>query len=571
MDDASNAAPPVPGKDFIREILDEDRRTGKHAGRVATRFPPEPNGYLHIGHAKSICLNFGVASEYGGKCNLRFDDTNPLKEETEYVDSIQDDVHWLGFDWQNRLFYASDYFGKLYEFGETLIRSGKAYVCDLSADEVRAYRGTLTEPGRNSPWRDRAAAESLDLFRRMRAGEFPDGSRTLRAKIDMASPNINLRDPALFRIRKAAHHRTGDAWCIYPMYDYAHALSDWIEGITHSLCTLEFEDHRPLYDWCLEALDLPDRPRQIEFARLSLTYTLLSKRKLLLLVTGGHVTGWNDPRMPTLAGFRRRGFTPEALRDFCNRIGLAKRDSVVEVELLEHCLREDLNRRAPRVMAVLDPVRVVLTNYPEGQVEELDAVNNPEDASQGTRKVPFSRELLIDRDDFREVPPPKYHRLSPGQEVRLRWGYIIRCDEAVKDPATGVLTELRCTYDPQTRGGDAPAGRKVKGTIHWVSAAHAHDAEVRLYDRLFSTSNPDAATESGDFLANLNPDSLVVKTGCRVEPSLSSAKTGDVFQFERVGYFSVDPDSGPSGLVFNRSVSLRDTWGKIEKRARGGA
>ena len=570
MDDESKAAPPIPGKDFIREILDEDRRTGKHAGRVATRFPPEPNGYLHIGHAKSICLNFGVASEYGGTCNLRFDDTNPLKEETEYVDSIQDDVHWLGFDWQDRLFYASDYFGKLYEFGETLIRSGKAYVCDLSADEVRAYRGTLTEPGRNSPWRDREAAESLDLFRRMRAGEFPDGSRTLRAKIDMASPNINLRDPALFRIRKAAHHRTGDAWCIYPMYDYAHALSDWIEGITHSLCTLEFEDHRPLYDWCLEALDLPDRPRQIEFARLSLTYTLLSKRKLLQLVTGGHVTSWNDPRMPTLAGFRRRGFTPEALRDFCNRIGLAKRDSVVEVELLEHCLREDLNRRAPRVMAVLDPVRVVLTNYPEGKVEELDAVNNPEDASQGTRKVPFSRELLIDRDDFREVPPPKYHRLSPGQEVRLRWGYIIRCDEAVKDPVTGVLMELRCTYDPQTRGGDAPAGRKVKGTIHWVSAAHARNAEVRLYDRLFSAPNPDAAPEGRDFLVNLNPNSLVVKTGCRVEPSLSSAKKGDVFQFERVGYFTVDPDSGPSDLVFNRSVSLRDTWGKIEKRARGG-
>ncbi|MGZ5430140.1 MAG: glutamine--tRNA ligase/YqeY domain fusion protein [Thermoanaerobaculia bacterium] len=571
MDDASKGAPPIAGKDFIREILDEDRRTGKHGGRVATRFPPEPNGYLHIGHAKSICLNFGVASEYGGTCNLRFDDTNPLKEETEYVDSIQDDVHWLGFDWQDRLFYASDYFGKLYEFGETLIRSGKAYVCDLSADEVRAYRGTLTEPGRNSPWRDREAAESLDLFRRMRAGEFPDGSRTLRAKIDMASPNINLRDPALFRIRKAAHHRTGDAWCIYPMYDYAHALSDWIEGITHSLCTLEFEDHRPLYDWCLEALDLPDRPRQIEFARLSLTYTLLSKRKLLQLVTGGHVTSWNDPRMPTLAGFRRRGFTPEALRDFCNRIGLAKRDSVVEVELLEHCLREDLNRRAPRVMAVLDPVRVVLTNYPEGVVEELDAVNNPEDASQGTRKVPFSRELLIDRDDFREVPPPKYHRLSPGQEVRLRWGYIIRCDEAVKDPVTGVLTELRCTYDPQTRGGDAPAGRKVKGTIHWVSAAHARNAEVRLYDRLFSAPNPDAAPEGRDFLVNLNPNSLVTKTDCRVEPSLSSAKKGDVFQFERVGYFTVDPDSGPSGLVFNRSVSLRDTWGKIEKRARGGA
>jgi glutaminyl-tRNA synthetase len=570
MDDASKAAAPIPGKDFIREILDEDRRTGKHAGRVATRFPPEPNGYLHIGHAKSICLNFGVASEYGGTCNLRFDDTNPLKEETEYVDSIQGDVHWLGFDWQDRLFYASDYFGKLYEFGETLIRSGKAYVCDLTADEVRAYRGTLTEPGRNSPWRDREVEENLDLFRRMRAGEFPDGSRTLRAKIDMASPNINLRDPALFRIRKATHHRTGDVWCIYPMYDYAHALSDWMEGITHSLCTLEFEDHRPLYDWCLEALDLPDRPRQIEFARLNLTYTLLSKRKLLQLVTGGHVTGWNDPRMPTLAGLRRRGFTPEALRDFCNRIGLAKRDSVVEVELLEHCLREDLNRRAPRVMAVFDPVRVVLTNYPEGRVEELDAVNNPEDASQGTRKVPFSRELLIDRDDFREVPPPKYHRLSPGQEVRLRWGYIIRCDEVVKDSTTGVITELRCSYDSGTRGGDAPAGRKVKGTIHWVSAAHALPAEVRLYDRLFSAPNPDAAPEGGDFLANLNPDSLVVKTGCRVEPSLSSAKTGDVFQFERVGYFTVDPDSRPSSLVFNRSVSLRDTWGKIEKRARGG-
>jgi glutaminyl-tRNA synthetase len=570
MEDVSKPAPPTPGKDFIREILDEDRRTGKHAGRVATRFPPEPNGYLHIGHAKSICLNFGVAAEYGGTCNLRFDDTNPLKEETEYVDSIQDDVHWLGFDWQDRLFYASDYFGKLYEFGETLIRAGKAFVCDLSAEEVRAYRGTLTEPGRNSPWRDRGVEENLDLFRRMRAGEFPDGFRTLRAKIDMASPNINLRDPALFRIRKATHHRTGDTWCIYPMYDYAHALSDWMEGITHSLCTLEFEDHRPLYDWCLKALDLPDRPRQIEFARLNLTYTLLSKRKLLQLVTGGHVTGWDDPRMPTLAGLRRRGFTPEALREFCNRIGLAKRDSVVEVELLEHCLREDLNRRAPRVMAVLDPVRVVLTNYPAGEVEELDAVNNPEDASQGTRKVPFSRELLIDRDDFREVPPPKYHRLSPGKEVRLRWGYIIRCEEVVKDPVTGTITELRCTYDPATRGGDAPAGRKVKGTIHWVSAPHALRAEVRLYDRLFSAANPDAVSEGGDFLANLNPDSLVVKTGCRVEPSLSAAKAGDFFQFERVGYFTVDSDSRPSGLVFNRTVSLRDTWGKIEKRARAG-
>jgi glutaminyl-tRNA synthetase len=571
MIEASAPAAETPGKDFIREILDEDRRTGRHAGRVATRFPPEPNGYLHIGHAKSICLNFGVAIEYGGTCNLRFDDTNPLKEDTEYVDSIQEDVHWLGFDWGDRRFFASDYFAKLYEFGEALIRSGKAFVCDLSAEEIRAYRGTLTEPGRDSPWRDRSPAENLDLFQRMRAGEFPDGSRTLRAKIDMASPNINLRDPALFRIRKTAHHRTGDAWCIYPMYDYAHALSDWIERITHSLCTLEFEDHRPLYDWCLEALDLPERPRQIEFARLNLTYTLLSKRKLLHLVTGGHVKGWNDPRMPTLAGFRRRGFTPEALRDFCNRIGLAKRDSVVEVELLEHCLREDLNRRAPRVMAVLDPVRVVLTNYPEGQVEELDAVNNPEDASAGTRKVPFSRELFIDRDDFREVPPPKYHRLSPGKEVRLRWGYLIRCEEVVKDPATGVITELRCTYDPATRGGEAPDGRKVKGTIHWVSAAQALEAEVRLYERLFSNPNPDEAPEGRDFLANLNPGSLVVRTGCRVEPSLASARAGGFFQFERVGYFTVDPDTAPSRLVFNRSVSLRDSWGKIEKNARAGA
>jgi glutaminyl-tRNA synthetase len=561
----------TPGKDFIRDILDEDRRTGRHAGRVATRFPPEPNGYLHIGHAKSICLNFGVAIEYGGTCNLRFDDTNPLKEDTEYVDSIQEDVHWLGFDWGERRFFASDYFAKLYEFGEALIRSGKAFVCDLSAEEVRATRGTLTEPGTNSPYRDRAPAESLDLFQRMRAGEFPDGSRTLRAKIDMASPNINLRDPALFRIRKTAHHRTGDAWCLYPMYDYAHALSDWIERITHSLCTLEFEDHRPLYDWCLEALDLPERPRQIEFARLNLTYTLLSKRKLLHLVTGGHVKGWNDPRMPTLAGLRRRGFTPEALRDFCNRIGLAKRDSVVEVELLEHCLREDLNRRAPRVMAVLDPVRVVVTNYPEGQVEELDAVNNPEDASAGTRKVPFSRELFIDRDDFREVPPPKYHRLSPGKEVRLRWGYLIRCEEVVKDPATGAITELRCTYDPGTRGGEAPDGRKVKGTIHWVSAAQSLEAEVRLYDRLFSSPNPDEAPEGRDFLANLNPGSLVVRTGCRVEPSLASARAGGFFQFERVGYFSVDPDTAASRLVFNRSVSLRDSWGKIERNARASA
>jgi len=569
MDDARDPspAPETPGKDFIREILDEDRRTGKHGGKVATRFPPEPNGYLHIGHAKSICLNFGVALEYGGTCNLRFDDTNPLKEDVEYVDSIQEDVRWLGFDWDGRLFYASDYFGKLYEFGETLIRTGKAFVCDLSAEEVRKTRGTLTEPGRNSPYRDRPAEESLDLFRRMRSGEFPDGSRTLRAKIDMASPNINLRDPALFRIRKATHHRTGDAWCIYPMYDYAHAISDWIEGITHSLCTLEFEDHRPLYDWCLEALDLPSRPRQIEFARLNVTYTLLSKRKLLQLVQGGHVSGWDDPRMPTIAGLRRRGYTPEAIRDFCDRIGLAKRDSVVEVELLEHCLREDLNRRAPRFMGVLDPLRVVITNLPEGSTEELDAVNNPEDPSQGTRKVPFSRELLIERDDFREVPPPKYHRLSPGQEVRLRWGYIIRCHEVVKDAATGAIAELRCTYDPATRGGDAP-GRKVKGTIHWVSAAHALPAEVRLYDRLFSTPSPDETSEGKDFLSNLNPDSLVARADCRVEPALAEKKPLFFFQLERLGYFAVDPDTAPGRLVFNRSVSLRDTWAKIERKSR---
>jgi len=562
-------APPAPGKDFIREIVDADNAAGKHGGRVATRFPPEPNGYLHIGHAKSICLNFGIAKEYGGTCNLRFDDTNPLKEDVEYVDSIQADVKWLGFDWEDRLYYASDYFERLYEFAEELIRRGKAFVCDLSAEEVRATRGTLTEPGKNSPFRGRPVDESLDLFRRMRAGEFPDGARTLRAKIDMASPNINLRDPALYRIRKTVHHRTGDAWHLYPMYDYAHALSDWFEKITHSLCTLEFEDHRPLYDWCLEALDLPERPRQIEFARLNLTYTLLSKRKLLQLVTGGHVTGWDDPRMPTLAGIRRRGYTPEALRDFCDRIGLAKRNSVVEVELLEHCLREDLNRRAPRFMGVLDPVKVVLTNWPEGRVENVDAVNNPEDASQGTRAVPFSGTLFIDRDDFREVPPPKYHRLSPGQEVRLRWAYVIRCTEAVKD-ASGAVVELRCTYDPATKGGQALA-RKVKGTIHWVSAAESLPAEVRLYDRLFAVPNPDETPEGGDFLANLSPDSLSVRRDARVEPALGALPTGATFQLERTGYFVVDPDGGPGRLVFNRSVSLRDTWGKIEKKGRGAA
>lgn len=567
MDDVKTPVSPVPGKDFIREIIDEDQRTAKHAGRVATRFPPEPNGYLHIGHAKSICLNFGVAREYGGTCNLRFDDTNPLKEDVEYVHSIQEDVRWLGFEWA-ALYYASDYFERLYSFGETLVRTGKAFVCDLSADDVRAFRGTLTEPGRNSPYRDRSVDENLDLFRRMRSGEFEDGSRTLRAKIDMSSPNINLRDPALFRIRKATHHRTGDAWCIYPMYDYAHVLSDWIEGITHSLCTLEFEDHRPLYDWCLEVLELANRPRQIEFARLFLTYTILSKRKLLQLVTGGHVRGWDDPRMPTIAGLRRRGYTPEAIREFCSRIGLAKRDSVVDVALLEHCLREDLNRRAPRFMGVLDPLRVVLTNFPEGTVEELDAVNNPEDPGQGTRKVPFSRILLIERDDFREVPPPKYHRLSPGQEVRLRWGYLIRCHEVVQD-ASGAVTEIRCSYDPATRGGDTPDGRKVKGTIHWVSADHSRPAEVRLYDRLFLTPEPDVAPEGKDFLSNLNPASLVVSNAARVEAAAADAPPGAFFQFERLGYFTVDPDSAPGRPVFNRSVSLRDSWAKIEKKARG--
>ncbi len=571
----TETAPPLPpqekpGRDFIREIIDADQLSGKHGGRVATRFPPEPNGYLHIGHAKSICLNFGIAAEYGGTCNLRFDDTNPLKEDVEYVDSIQEDVRWLGFDWAERMYYASDYFETLYNFAEKLITEGKAYVCDLTADEVRAYRGTLTEPGKDSPYRTRGEAENLDLFRRMRAGEFPDGSRTLRAKIDMASPNINLRDPALFRIRKATHHRTGDTWCIYPMYDYAHAISDWIERITHSLCTLEFEDHRPLYDWCLEALNLPDRPRQIEFARLNLTYTLLSKRKLLHLVTGGFVRGWDDPRMPTVAGLRRRGFTPESIREFCNRIGLAKRDSVVDVALLEHCLREDLNRRAPRVMAVIDPVRVVITNYPEGQTEDIEAVNNPEDPAHGTRKVPFSRELFIERDDFREVPPPKYHRLSPGQEVRLRWGYLIRCTDVVKD-GTGAITQINCTYDPATRGGDIPDGRKVKGTIHWVSAPDSLPAEVRIYDRLFSSPEPGEAEEGKDFLSNLNPNSLVAANSCRVEPSLASSKKGDFFQFERLGYFTVDPDTAPGRLVFNRSVSLRDTWAKIEKKVRGAA
>jgi glutaminyl-tRNA synthetase len=549
---------------FIKEVVREDIASNRHGGRVHTRFPPEPNGYLHIGHAKSICLNFGLAAEFGGKCNLRFDDTNPSKEETEYVDSIIEDVHWLGFDWEDRLFFASDYFDQLYEWAVQLIKAGKAYVCDLTADEIREYRGTLTEPGRESPYRNRSIEENLDLFERMRAGEFPDGSRTLRAKIDMASPNLNMRDPVMYRILHAAHHRTGDKWCIYPMYDYAHGQCDSIEGITHSICTLEFADHRPLYDWFIEQLGIfPSR--QYEFARLNLTYTLLSKRKLLMLVQKGHVSGWDDPRMPTISGIRRRGYTPEAIRSFCERIGVARTDGVIEISHLEHFVREDLNRRAPRVMAVLRPLRVVIDNYPEGQAEELEAVNNPEDARMGTRKVPFSRVLYIERDDFREDPPKQYFRLAPGREVRLRYGYFLRCTGAVKDENTGEVLEIHCTYDPATRGGNAPDGRKVKSTIHWVSAAHAVEAEVRLYDYLFTRESPSDDSEGLDFTAYLNPKSLEVLNGCKLEPSLASAAHGGRCQFERLGYFCVDPDSTPDRLVFNRTMTLRDTWAKIEK------
>ena len=549
---------------FIRAIIEEDMRTNKWGGRVHTRFPPEPNGYLHIGHAKSICLNFGLAAEYGGLCNLRFDDTNPTKEDVEYVESIKEDVRWLGFDWGDRLYYASDYFEQLYEYAEQLIKLGKAYVCDLSTEEMRAYRGTLTEPGRESPYRNRSVEENLDLFRRMRAGEFEDGSRVLRAKIDMASPNLNMRDPVIYRIRKAEHHRTGNRWCIYPMYDFTHCLSDSIERITHSICTLEFEDHRPLYDWFLDTLGVY-HPQQIEFARLNLSYTVMSKRKLLKLVEDGYVRGWDDPRMPTLAGLRRRGYTPEAIREFAERIGVAKTNSVVDIALLEHCVREDLNRRAPRVMAVLRPLRVVLINYPEGQTEEVEAINNPEDPSMGTRKVPFSRVLYIEQDDFREDPPKQYYRLAPGREVRLRYAYFIKCVDVIKDEA-GQVVELHCTYDPATRGGDAPDGRKVKATLHWVSAAHAIPAEVRLYDRLFLKADPDDAPEGQDFRANVNPKSLEVLSDCWVEPSLADAKPGDRYQFERQGYFCVDPDTTSSGrLVFNLTVALRDAWAKIEK------
>ncbi len=550
--------------DFIREIIEDDLKTGKHQGKVHTRFPPEPNGYLHIGHAKAICLNFGIARQYGGLCNLRFDDTNPMKEEEEYVKSIMGDIRWLGFDWEDRLFFASDYFGQLYEFALKLIRKGKAYVDDQSADEIRQTRGTLTEPGKESSYRNRSVEENLDLFERMRSGEFPDGSRVLRAKIDMASGNVNMRDPVMYRILHAAHHRTGDQWCIYPMYDFAHGQSDSIEGITHSLCSLEFEDHRPLYDWYLEQLEI-FRSRQIEFARLNLSHTILSKRRLLRLVQEGQVKGWDDPRMPTISGLGRRGYTPESIRDFCDRIGLAKRDSVVDIALLEHCLREDLNKRAQRVMAVLRPLKVVIENYPEDQTEELDAVNNPEDPSAGTRKVPFSRTLYIEQDDFREEPPKKFFRLAPGREIRLRYAYFIKCERAIKDPKTGEIVELRCTYDPATRGGDAPDGRKVKATLHWVSAAHSVSSEVRLYEHLFTKADPSEAEEGSDFTANLNPNSLEALTDCKMEPSLAGAKPGDRYQFERLGYFCVDPDSSEKKLIFNRTVSLRDEWAKIEK------
>jgi glutaminyl-tRNA synthetase len=550
---------------FIQDIIDEHRARGRFDGRVHTRFPPEPNGYLHIGHAKSICLNFGIAEANGGLCNLRFDDTNPTTEDVEYVDAIAEDVRWLGFDWGKRLFYASDYFEQMYEHAVALVRKGKAYVCDLSAEDISRYRGSFTEPGRDSPWRDRSVAENLDLLARMRAGEFPDGGKTLRAKIDMASSNLNLRDPVMYRIVHARHHRTGDAWCIYPMYDWAHGLEDSIERVTHSICTLEFENHRPLYDWFLDSLDVY-HPQQIEFARLNLSYTVMSKRKLLELVRRGAVGGWDDPRMPTISGLRRRGYTPEAIREFCARIGVARADSVVEVAQLEHAIREDLNRRAPRVMAVLRPLRVVIENYPEGQSEELDAVNNPEDPAAGTRKVPFSRVLYVERDDFREDPPKQFFRLAPGREVRLRYAYFVKCVGAVKDPSSGEVTELRCTYDPATRGGDAPDGRKVKATLHWVSAEHAIGAEVRLYDHLFAKPDPEQVVEGEDLFVNLSPHSLERLADCRVEPGLAGAPVGSRFQFERLGYFSVDPDSTPERPVFNRTVTLRDTWAKIEKR-----
>jgi glutaminyl-tRNA synthetase len=562
---AGTGAAPVQSN-FIREIILDDLKTNKYEGRVHTRFPPEPNGYLHVGHAKSITINFGLAREFSGKCNLRFDDTNPSKEETEYVDSIIEDVRWLGGDFEDRLFYASDYFDQLYAWAVQLIQKGKAYVCDLSADQVRQQRGTLTEPGQESPYRNRSVEENLDLFERMRKGEFPDGSRTLRAKIDMASPNLNMRDPVLYRILHMAHHRTGDKWCIYPMYDFTHGQSDSIERITHSICTLEFEDHRPLYDWFIAQLGIY-HPQQIEFDRLNLTYTLLSKRKLLALVQNKLVNGWDDPRMPTISGMRRRGYPPEALRSFCGRIGVSKTNGITELSLLEYFVREDLNRRAARVMAVLRPLRVVIDNYPEGQTEYMEAVNNPEDPSMGTRQVPFSKVIYIEQDDFREDPPKQYFRLAPGREIRLRYAYFITCTGVVKD-AGGNVVELHCTYDPATKGGNAPDGRKVKSTIHWVSAEHSVEAEVRLYETLFTREDPNVVPEGQDFTVNLNPNSLEVVSGTKLEPSLRDAATGSRYQFERLGYFAVDPDSAGGKLVFNRTVALRDTWAKIEAKSK---
>ena len=560
---------PEPKRHFIREIIEADIRSNKNQGRVHTRFPPEPNGFLHIGHAKSICLNFGLAAQYNGLCNLRFDDTNPETEETAYVESIKEDIRWLGFDWEDREFYASDYFHRLHEFAVDLIKKGKAYVCDLSAEEVSEERGTLTLPGRESPYRNRTIQENLDLFRRMKEGEYPDGSKTLRARIDMSHPNLLMRDPVLYRIRRGHHYRTGDQWVIYPTYDWAHGQSDSIEGITHSICTLEFEVHRQLYDWFLEALGV-HHPRQIEFARLSVSHTVLSKRKLLELVREGRVSGWDDPRMPTISGLRRRGFTPESIRNFCDLIGVAKVNSIVDMALLEDCVREDLNKRVPRVMSVLRPLRVVIVNYPEDKSEELEAVNSPEDPRQGTRMVPFSRVLYIERDDFMEDPPRKFYRLAPGREVRLRYAYFIKCVEAVKNPATGEVVELRCTYDPATRGGDSPPdGRKVKATLHWVSAGHAIDADVRLYDTLFTKRDAGEVEEGADWKANLNPRSIEVLSGCKLEPSLKSAVPGSRFQFERLGYFCVDmKDSGPEKPVFNRTVTLHDPWANIKKAGR---
>lgn len=557
----------TPSADFIRTIITEDLKANKNDGRVHTRFPPEPNGYLHIGHAKSICLNFGIAADFKGLCNLRFDDTNPCKEEAEYVDSIKEDIRWLGFDWENREYYASDYFEQLYQYAVELIKKDKAYICDLNAEEIREYRGTLTAPGKDSPYRTRSIEENLDLFARMRAGEFPDGSHVLRAKIDMSSPNLNMRDPVIYRILHTGHHRTGNTWCIYPMYDFAHCFSDSIEGITHSICTLEFEDHRPLYDWFLDQLNV-HHPQQIEFARLNLNYTVMSKRRLLELVEGRYVNGWDDPRIPTISGLRRRGCTPDAIRNFSERIGVAKSNSMVDIALLEHCVREDLNKHAPRVMGILRPLRVVIDNYPESKVEEMESVNNPEDPGMGTRKVPFSRVLYIEQEDFREDPPKKFYRLAPGREVRLRYAYFIKCVGAVKDEQTGEVTELHCTYDPETRGGDAPDGRKVKVTLHWVSAEHSIPAEVKLYDRLFNVENP--VGEKDDFKNYLNPNSLETLTSCRVEPGLAVAKPGDRYQFERMGYFCVDTkDTDEKKLVFNRTVTLRDPWEKIQKDSKG--